>query len=95
MKRTPLKRKTPLRKVSKKQAVKNSLYGKQRKEYLTQHPTCEICGAPATDVHHKSGRGAHTNDKSTFCALCRKCHDWLHFTADGKAWGYEHGYLGK
>lgn len=93
MKRTPLKRKTAMRRVSQKQAERNHIYSEQRKEYLAVHPFCEICGRQATDIHHKAGRGSRTNDVSTFCALCRKCHDWLHFTSEGKKYGKEHGYL--
>lgn len=103
MKRTPLKRKTPmkrggstlkrtpLRKVSKKQAARNDLYGKQRKEFLAAHPQCAVCGGQATQVHHKAGRGARTNDVSTFIAVCARCHDWIHFGNPAAA--REQGFL--
>jgi hypothetical protein len=91
MKRTPLKRKTPLRRgkaklkrtklrqVSKRQRAKLDLYTAQRRVFLAAHPKCQVCGErPATDVHHMAGRGIRLNDESTFLATCRACHDWIH-----------------
>jgi hypothetical protein len=102
MKRTPLKRKTPLHRgtftlkrtrvnpVSTKQRKRASLYTTQRKAYLAEHSICEVCGRrDATDIHHKAGRGGRTNDESTFTAVCRECHDWIHHhPADARAKGF-------
>jgi hypothetical protein len=103
MKRTPLKRKTPmkrggfglkrtkLKQVSKRQASRNSLYSRQRREYLDVHPKCQVCGErAATDIHHTAGRGKSTNDASTFLAVCRECHNRIH---QHPAWARENGYL--
>ena len=63
MKRSPLKRKTPLKRtgrklrpVSKKRAKQNKLYSEIRKVYLEENPACEVCGKQATQIHHKRGR---------------------------------------
>lgn len=46
--------------------------------YLIQHPVCEICGRPATDVDHIV---PHKGDErlfwliTNFQALCRDCHN--------------------
>lgn len=48
-----------------------------RDAYLAEHPACERCGQPATEVHHRDHRpptepGA--NDWHNLEALCRRCH---------------------
>jgi len=54
-------------------------YFKLARTFKREHPICQKCGeARATDVHHKFGRGKFLNDVSTFVALCRSCHDWVH-----------------
>ena len=30
------------------------------------------------DIHHKAGRGRFYLDVSTFMAVCRECHDYIH-----------------
>ena len=85
MKRSPLKRKTPLKRggrlrpVSKKRAKQNKAYSVNREVYLNYHPACEICGSKACDIHHKKGRFAERlNDMQYFMAVCRGCHQWIH-----------------
>jgi hypothetical protein len=86
MKRSPIKRKTPLKRsgrklrpVSKKRARENRAYTRLREWYLEQNPACEICGKKATQIHHKRGRfGARLNEKEYFMAICMACHDWIH-----------------
>lgn len=68
-------KRTPLKRVSSKQAKRLREYTVVRREYLTEHPYCEICHAPATDIHHRKGRGIHTADPTWFLAVCRHCHD--------------------
>jgi hypothetical protein len=50
-----------------------------RKDYLDEHPVCEAClQKPAEEIHHKEGRGSKTADPTTFMAVCRRCHNWIH-----------------
>jgi len=91
MKRSPLKRKTPLKRstkplkrtrlspVSKKQQKRLRDYSAVRKDYLDEHPVCEAClQRPAEEIHHKEGRGSKTADPTTFMSICRRCHNWIH-----------------
>ena len=86
MKRSPLKRKTPLKRtgrklrlVSRKRAKQNKLYSEIRKVYLEENPACEVCGKQATQIHHKRGRiHDRLNDTAFFMAVCFECHHWIH-----------------
>lgn len=104
MKRTPIKRRTRLARVSKKRRVEGAIYAVSRKEYLELRPICEVwrqlsqtlCAdkltlckevfganwaAPAysSDVHHVKGRsGTNYLDTSTWMAVSRKAHTWIH-----------------
>jgi 5-methylcytosine-specific restriction endonuclease McrA len=52
------------------------LMKKNRLIILTQNPKCEICGKPATEIHHKDF--TKTNHKlSNLQAICRKCNSRL------------------
>ncbi len=53
-------------------------------------PNCEVCGCPATDIHHKAKRGKNLYNMETFMATCRLCHNKIH---DNPAWARELGYL--
>jgi len=90
-------RKTPLRRVSKKRQAQLKEYGKLRKEYLEEHSKCEVCQSRnATEIHHKMGRGKHTNDVEYFVAICRTCHNNVHFGTNqgyGPSWARENGWL--
>lgn len=103
MKRTPLKRKTPLRgksslkktrlsPVSKKRKKQLADYSSIRKEYLAKNPLCHCCQkVPATDIHHKAGRWQERlNDTALFCALCRSCHNYIHGNPE---WAYANLWL--
>ena len=85
MKRSPLKRKTPLKRggrlrpVSKKRAKQNRAYSVNREVYLNYHPACEICGKKATQIHHKRGRFQdRLNEMEFFMSVCHSCHEWIH-----------------
>ena len=40
---------------------------------------CEICGSPASDIHHiKHKSQSGNNDIENLMALCRHCHDMAH-----------------
>lgn len=64
-----------MRKVSDKQAQELKAYTEVRKVYMEAHQNCEICGKPATDLHHRKGRGIYLSDPTWFMAVCRICHD--------------------
>lgn len=89
-------KRSPLRRVSKKQAERNRIYSGLRKEFLQSHQPCAICGhAEATTVHHRGKpgqlkRGSNTNDTETWMALCFTCHRFLE---DHKDWARENGYI--
>ena len=86
MKRSPLKRKTPLRKMSKKRQKESKVYSVKRREFLAEHPICQICESrPATEIHHKESRYSDTYlNEETWLALCgfgapaNGCHAWIH-----------------
>lgn len=68
-------------------------YNKLRKEFLNEHPLCQAkmrgCTHQATDVHHKRGRGKYYLDTSSWLAVCRSCHEWIHRnTADAIELGF-------
>lgn len=71
--------------VSAKRAKKDAEYSKLRQRYLTENPMCMIkvkdCMHEATDVHHTyngANRDAFYLVQSTWLAVCRNCHDFLH-----------------
>jgi len=71
--------------VSSKRKKKDQEYLKLRERYLTENPLCMIkvngCANGATDVHHTyagSNREAFYLVQSTWLAVCRNCHDWIH-----------------
>lgn len=80
MKRSPLKRKTRLRKVSKRRRKDNAMYTVLRKMFLLQRPKCERCLiSDSEDVHHMNGRhNSRLNDTTYWLPVCRCCHDWIH-----------------
>jgi 5-methylcytosine-specific restriction endonuclease McrA len=97
MKRSPLKRKTPIKRggrlkpVSKKRAKQNKVYSSVRLDYLQHNPLCERCGEKADQIHHKRGRfGERLNDKDFFMAVCMTCHNWIH---SNSIEAYSKGYL--
>jgi len=79
-----------LKPVSDKRKVLNKEYSEARKEYFSTHPNCEVCGAGATDIHHKAKRGKNLSNLEMFMATCRTCHNRIH---DNPAWARELGYL--
>ena len=92
MKRTPLKRKTPLRRVSPKRAPINRARATFVKEQLTARELCEAgakihfaghghrCSGLAVDLHEPltRARGGDVLDPANTIAVCRGCHDWIH-----------------
>jgi hypothetical protein len=79
----PTDYKIPL--VSSKRKKKDQEYLKLRERYLTENHLCMVkvngCTNGATDVHHTfagSNREAFYLVQSTWKAVCRNCHDWIH-----------------
>ena len=96
MKRTPLNRKSPLRRTPffRKPAKKSQVPPEIRDAVTARSGgLCEwpSCPNPATDLHHKQMRsqgGKHTVDN--LAHLCRGCHDRIHANP---AQSYEAGWL--
>ena len=71
-------------------------YLKLRERFLTQNHLCQIavsgCTNGATDVHHTyagANRDAFYLVQSTWLAVCRNCHDWVHnHPKESRALGY-------
>lgn len=85
-------KRTPLRRVSKRRAKDMKTYSAQRKVFLEEKPSCEVCnGAYSCDVHHKAKRGGSNYlDVTTWLAVCRGCHQKIHAAP---AWARANGYL--
>jgi len=85
--------KSRLKPMSKKREKEIKEYSVLRKDFLSQNQCCQVesCERTSTDVHHVKGRGKYYLDISTFMAVCRPCHDKIHF-GDSK-WAREKGYL--
>ena len=71
--------------VSSKRKKKDQEYLKLRERFLTQNHLCQVavsgCTNGATDVHHTyagANRDAFYLVQSTWKAVCRNCHDWVH-----------------
>lgn len=77
--------KKPLKRASKARARQQSEYFRIWKDFIADHPACEICiargihPAPSTEIHHKFGR-AHSllTDIRGFVASCFGCRMWPH-----------------
>lgn len=83
-------KKTPLRKVSKKQSRRLTEYRKAKASYMEEHRHCEMCSAPSQQIHHKRGRGIYLADPEFFAALCAPCHEEVHRNPN---WARENGWL--
>lgn len=73
-------KRSPLNPISRKRAKGLIFYSKVRKQYLSDHPQCEICSSRnATEIHHQMGRlGDFLFNTHHFLACCRECHQWIH-----------------
>jgi hypothetical protein len=83
-------RKHGIKSISQENERVQRAYSNLRKVYLSERPFCEICNSPASDIHHRKGRGRYTLDITTFLAACRPCHERIH--KHGK-WAREMGYI--
>jgi hypothetical protein len=91
VKRTPLKRKTPLKRtgslapVSKRRAKTNRQRAKFVEEELNNRVWCEakianVCTRRAVEIHEPIPRslGGSILDVTNSVAICRMCHSWVH-----------------
>lgn len=90
MKRTPLKRKKPLARISKKRRTLNALMNPGRVGFVLLADKCMCCrNADAVDCHEIC-RGSHREEclryPRLWLALCRCCHELMD---DAKAWPLE------
>lgn len=84
LKRSPLKRKKRLSPIGRLRRVTQQIYQEKRRNFLATHPICEFpgCFDRSLDVHHMQGRtGKNYLDTSTWMAVDRKCHNWIHANA--------------
>lgn len=76
-----LKKYTPIKPKSKKQAAADRAYSLLRIPFMEKHPMCQAalpgCQGPSCDVHHKKGRGKYLLITGTWMAVCRVCHEWI------------------
>jgi len=82
---SPQKPKNIIPLVSSKKKKQDQEYLKLREKYLSDYDLCMVvvsgCSHKATDVHHTyagSNRAAFYLVQSTWKAVCRNCHDWIH-----------------
>ena len=75
-----------IKRQSEKRKKKNRIYSADRKVYLADHPQCQAkvssdCTGESTEIHHKysgSNRDKYFLDVTTWVAICRNCHLWVH-----------------
>jgi hypothetical protein len=82
----------PIRPVSDKRKKQNAEYSVLRKQFLEEHPICQVCCSEASNqIHHKRGRsGLWLTDISEFLAVCGDCHSWIE---ENRAEATKRGYL--
>jgi hypothetical protein len=63
--------------MSDKRSRELSLYRKENRQFLKEHPVCQVpgCCNPSSEVHHKQGReNGLLLDKSKWMAICSPHH---------------------
>lgn len=81
----------PIRRRSKRMSAAARLYQQKRKWFLIEHPLCQVFkDRPATEIHHRKGRGKYLLDETTWLAVSAEAHRKIH---DNPKWSYEKGYL--
>lgn len=93
-----MKPRKPIRRVSAKRAAALKIYQVERTAYLSEIMVCECnmgetgCTGLAQEIHHRCGRGPYLNDVSTWMAVCRPCHLFIH---SHPSWARDWGYICK
>jgi hypothetical protein len=94
VKRTALKRRTPIRQVSRKRARQNRERRAMARRLYPDRPPCAVPWCPrwADDLHEPltRARGGSITDEQNTRAVCRQHNDELTLEP---AWGYELGFL--
>ena len=80
VKRSPMKRGKPMRRISSRQRAKVRRRVPVRDAYKSAHPRCERCGDRMRDVHEPwtRARGGPIDDPRNMMSVCRTCHDYIH-----------------
>lgn len=80
MKRSWIKRRKGLNRMSEKRRRDSRVYTKLRKKFLEDNQVCQMrvkCnGAPATEIHHTRGRGVWYLVVEFWKSSCNHCHAW-------------------
>lgn len=92
MKRSALKSRAPMKRVSDRRKEESKEYLRKRLDFLLVHERCQIenCTNPSTQIHHARGRYRFYLDESTWFACCAKCHSYIEVNRE---WAREKGYL--
>ena len=76
-----------MKQISDRRRAQLAVYSVQRRAFLKAHPVCQVARyipglnpkARSRDIHHTAGRyGGNYLNESTWLAVCRKAHDWIH-----------------
>jgi hypothetical protein len=68
-----------IRPVSDRRRKALAIYEKIKRVWLANHPTCEVSGEPATEVHHRRGRiGTLLIDTRFWMPVSRAVHGLIH-----------------
>jgi hypothetical protein len=91
LRKSPLQRKTPLRKRSLKKIALDRVYFEKRTAFLAGK-TCFFpgCWKDATTVSHTKGRGKYYLVVSTWLPSCAEHEQFIHANP---AWSYQKGYM--
>jgi hypothetical protein len=75
-----MKRRKPIRPISKERAAMLRKYYRLRRRYLEDHPWCEVFPElRATEIHHVRGRaGEMLLDVRYWMPVSRAGHRWIH-----------------
>jgi len=90
------KKREKIRAVSRKMGALKRQYMLIRNKFLTDNQLCEwsmeVLGkmVPATECHHRKGRGQFLLDESTFMAVCSDAHKSIH---SNTKLSYERGWM--
>lgn len=81
-----------MKRVSDRQRKRLAEYSKLKREYLKQHPFCEVYpDRRSEDIHHLRGRtGRLLCDTRYWCAVSRAGHVWIH---NNIQWARDNGWL--
>jgi len=86
------KKPVKIKAVSEKRKSQNKEYTKVRKQFLIEHPRCQVrgCNKVSEEIHHRRGRtGDLLTDPKFFLAVCRDHH--MEIEQD-PVWAKEQGY---